>query len=116
MQWRILDDVRPEHVRELLSIARRRRFERNEVVFHRDDPGDSFHLVEKGRFAIQVVTPLGDRTTIAIRGPGDSFGEMSLIDGGRRSATVLRSRAARRTPSTRRTSMGCDSVTRPSGT
>jgi len=33
------------------SPARRRRFDRNEIVFHRDDPGDSLHLIEKGRFA-----------------------------------------------------------------
>src|SRR5262245_12035230 len=72
-----------------MQIARRRRFSRNEVVFHRDDPGDSLHLIGKGRFAIQVMTPLGDTATIAVRGPGESFGEMALLDDARRSATVL---------------------------
>jgi CRP-like cAMP-binding protein len=80
--------VPAEQVRELLQIARRRRFSRNEVVFHRDDPGDSLHLISKGRFAVRVMTPLGDTATIAIRGPGDSFGEMALVGGMRRSATV----------------------------
>ena len=75
-------------MRELLKIARRRRFSRNEVVFHRDDPGDSVHLISKGRFAIQVMTPLGETATIAIRGRGESFGEMALVGGTRRSATV----------------------------
>lgn len=82
--------VPAEQVRELLQVARRRRFGRNEVVFHRDDPGDSLHLIEKGRFSVRVATPLGDVATIAIRGPGDSFGEMALIDeNARRSATVI---------------------------
>src|SRR3954467_14199013 len=89
VQWRLLDDVPAEQARELMRIARRRRFSRNEVVFHRDDPGDSLHLISKGRFAIQVMTPLGETATIAIRGPGESFGEMALIGGVRRSATVL---------------------------
>src|SRR3954453_7114327 len=89
VQWRLLDDVPAEQARELMRIARRRRFSRNEVVFHREDPGDSLHLISKGRFAIQVMTPLGDTATIAIRGPGESFGEMALLDGARRSATVL---------------------------
>lgn len=89
MEWRLLDDVPAGQVRELMRMARRRRFSRNEVVFHRDDPGDSVHLIVKGRFAIQVMTPLGDTATIAIRGPGESFGEMALIEGARRSATVL---------------------------
>jgi CRP/FNR family transcriptional regulator, cyclic AMP receptor protein len=88
VEWRLLADVPPEQVRELLKIARRRTFSKNEVVFHRDDPGDSLHLINKGRFAIRVMTPLGDTATIAVRGPGDSFGEMALVGGMRRSATV----------------------------
>ena len=88
VDWRLLADVPPGQVRELLKIARRRRFARNEVVFHRDDPGDSLHLINSGRFAIRVMTPLGDTATIAVRGPGDSFGEMALVGGQRRSATV----------------------------
>src|SRR5256885_5081605 len=89
MEWRLLAGVPAEQVRELLQIARRRRFARNEVVFHRDDPGDSLHLILKGRFSIRVMTPLGDVATIAVRGPGESFGEMALVaTGSRRSATV----------------------------
>jgi CRP-like cAMP-binding protein len=85
----LLEGVPVEHVRELLQVARRRRFSRNEVVFHRDDPGDSVHLVQSGHFAIRVATPLGDMTTVAIRGPGESFGEMALVaEQARRAATV----------------------------
>lgn len=78
-----------EDLRLLLSVARRRRFERGEVVFHRDDPGDSLHLIVSGRFAIRVMTPLGEMVWIAVRGPGENFGEMALVDDdARRSATV----------------------------
>jgi CRP/FNR family transcriptional regulator, cyclic AMP receptor protein len=90
MDWRLLEGVPAVDVRRLLSIARRRRFARNEIVFHRDDPGDSLHLIATGRFAIRVMTPLGDTVTIAVRGPTESFGEMALV--GRdthRTATVL---------------------------
>jgi CRP-like cAMP-binding protein len=76
-------------VRQLLTVARRRTFRRGEVVFHRDDPGDSLHLIAKGRFVIRVMTPLGDQATLALRGPGESFGEMALLSGeARRLATV----------------------------
>lgn len=89
MRWRLVEGVPEEHVRLLLSVARRRRFARREVVFHRDDPADSLHLVEKGRFAVRIMTPLGDTVTIGVRGPGDSFGEMALVAAeARRSATV----------------------------
>lgn len=89
MHWRLLSDVPEEDVRLLLSVARRRRFERGEVVFHRDDPGDSLHLIVSGRFAVRVMTPLGEMVWIAVRGPGENFGEMALVDDdARRSATV----------------------------
>jgi CRP-like cAMP-binding protein len=89
VKWRLLEGVPEEEVRRLLAVARRRRFHRGEVVFHRDDPGDSLHLIVTGRFAIRVMTPLGEQATIAVRGPGESFGEMALVgQDARRSATV----------------------------
>jgi len=89
VRWRLTEGVPDEEVRRLLSIARRRRFSRGEVVFHREDPADSLHLISKGRFAIRIMTPLGDTVTIGIRGPGDSFGEMALVaEARKRSATV----------------------------
>jgi len=90
MEWRLLAGFPEDDVQRLIAIARRRRFDRNEVVFHRDDPGDSLHLIAKGRFAIRIMTPLGDTATIAVRGPGESFGEMALVgDSPRRTATVV---------------------------
>ena len=89
MRWSLLEGLPDEDVRQLLAIARRRTFRRGEVVFHREDPADSLHLVQKGRFAIRIMTPLGETATIGVRGPGDSFGEMALIEeNARRAATV----------------------------
>ena len=88
MRWRLLEDLPEADVQRLISVSRRRRFSRNEVVFHRDDPADSLHLIEKGRVAVRVSTPLGDTVTIAVRGPGWSFGEMALVGASRRTATV----------------------------
>ena len=88
MRWRLLEDVPEADIQRLLSVARRRRFGRNEVVFHRDDPADSMHLIETGRVAIRISTPLGDTVTIAVRGSGESFGEMALVGSAQRTATV----------------------------
>jgi CRP/FNR family transcriptional regulator, cyclic AMP receptor protein len=89
MRWRLLRDVPDEEVQRLLSISRRRRFARQEVVCHRGDPADSMHLIVKGRFAVQVATPVGDTATVGLIGPGDSFGELALVTSdARRSATV----------------------------
>jgi CRP-like cAMP-binding protein len=75
---------------ELRRAGRRRRFDRGEVVFHRDDPGDSLHRVESGRFAARVITPVGDAATVSLHGPGDVFGLLAVLSpAGRRTATVV---------------------------
>ena len=89
MEWQLLEGVPDEAVQRLIQLARRRSFRRREVVFHRGDPADSLHLVSKGRFAIRVMTPLGDQAMIAVRGPGESFGELALVgEKAGRAATV----------------------------
>jgi len=89
MQWPLLAEVPEEDLRHVLSIARRRTFGRNEVVFHRGDPGDTLHLVVSGRFASRIATPVGDTILIAVYGAGDTFGELALVGAGAaRSATV----------------------------
>jgi CRP/FNR family transcriptional regulator, cyclic AMP receptor protein len=81
--FRLLADVPEADVVALLSVARRRTFRRDEVVFHRSDPADAMHLVSKGHFAVRVLTPLGQAALLTVHGPGDAFG-----DGTTRSATV----------------------------
>ncbi|MGH3129011.1 MAG: Crp/Fnr family transcriptional regulator [Gaiellaceae bacterium] len=89
MEWPLLAGLPPEDVRRLLAIARRRTFGKGEIVFHRDDPADSLHLVVRGRFGARVLTPLGDSVLVDVLGPGQSFGELALLPpDARRSATV----------------------------
>ncbi len=63
----------------VLSTARRRTYRRGEVVFHRDDPSDTMHLVASGCFAVRVITPVGDVASLSLLGPGECFGELALI-------------------------------------
>jgi CRP/FNR family cyclic AMP-dependent transcriptional regulator len=90
MKWALLDGVPEDDVQQLLSIARRRKFSRGEVVFHEHDPADTLHLIDKGRFAVRVATPLGDTAILAVLGSGQMFGELALLgdESERRSATV----------------------------
>ena len=90
MRWALLEDVPEEDVRRLLSVARLRRFDRGEIVFHEQDPADTLHLIIKGRFVVRSQTPLGDRAILAVLGPGEMFGELALLsEDARRSATVV---------------------------
>jgi CRP/FNR family transcriptional regulator, cyclic AMP receptor protein len=96
VKWKLLEGLADTEVQALVSIARRRRFARGEVVFHQHDPADTLHLIDKGRFAVRVATPLGDTAILAVLGPGDIFGELSLLADAdpRRSATVAALEAA----------------------
>ena len=89
MDWRLFEGIPGDDVRAVLTLARRSTYRRGEVVFHRYDPADSLHLVVKGRFDVRVVTALGDTVALGIRGPGETFGELAVITGGDRSATVV---------------------------
>lgn len=62
-----------------MTVARRRVFKRNEVIFHEGDPGDTLHFVLKGHVAIRVSTPMGERATLTVLGPGETFGELALL-------------------------------------
>jgi CRP-like cAMP-binding protein len=90
MAWSFLEEVPEEDRRRLLAATRRRRFARREVLFHEGDPGDTVHLLDRGRVAVRITTPRGDVATLRVRGPGEVIGELALLDStSRRAATVV---------------------------
>ena len=89
MEFRVLEGVPPEDARRFLAMARRRTFEREQTVFHQGDVADALHLITKGRFALRVVSPLGQSAMLAVRGLGETFGEFALLEtDARRTVTV----------------------------
>jgi CRP/FNR family transcriptional regulator, cyclic AMP receptor protein len=89
---------------DLENVARtmiRRRYRRNEVIFHEGDPGDSLHVVVEGRVKISRESPDGEEAIVATLGPGESFGELVLLDGAVRSATATSTEATQTLTMTR---------------
>jgi putative ABC transport system ATP-binding protein len=58
------------------------------VIFRQGDPGDKFCLIRSGSVDI-VVDRDGVEEVVAVRGPGDVFGEVSLLSDQPRNATVV---------------------------
>lgn len=88
MQWPLLEVLNEDERRAFLATTRRRRFDKGEVVFHEGDPGDTLHLVAKGHFGIRMHTTLGDVAMVRVLGPGEFFGELTVVSPGPRIATA----------------------------
>jgi CRP/FNR family transcriptional regulator, cyclic AMP receptor protein len=64
------------------------RLQRGEVLFHEGDQGDRLYVVTEGKVKLGRTSADGRENLLAILGPGQMFGELSLFDRGPRSATV----------------------------
>jgi diguanylate cyclase (GGDEF)-like protein len=60
-----------------------------ELVFDEGEPGDSLYIIERGEIEIRLRDDEGHGTTLAQLGPGEFFGELSLLDGKTRSAAAM---------------------------
>ena len=79
MKWAILNGLNDEQQRAVLSSCVRHKFAKGDILFHEGDPGRSLHLLDKGRVAIRVGTPMGEVATFTVLRPGEVFGEQALI-------------------------------------
>ncbi len=79
MQWSLFASLTDSERADVLALARRRRFARNEVVCHAGDPADSIHLVSEGHLSVRVSLASGESGLVNVLGPGDYFGELALL-------------------------------------
>ena len=78
-----------EECRLLEAIVQAMHFEKGEVILREGDPARLFFVVAKGTVSVSLAVEGGRRKRIACVGPGLTFGEMALLDGGSRSADVI---------------------------
>ncbi|MFC6340635.1 cyclic nucleotide-binding domain-containing protein, partial [Nocardioides hankookensis] len=80
-----LDDEAATALRGSMAESRLRR---GDVLFHEGDSGDKLYVVLDGKVKLGRTSSDGRENLLAILGPGQMFGELSLFDPGPRSATV----------------------------
>src|SRR4051812_47148587 len=73
---------------DLQRLLQPRNFESQQAVFWIGEAGDDFYIIELGHIVICYPDENGREVTLATLGPGQFFGELSLLDGGRRTATA----------------------------
>jgi len=79
----------PDELQRVAAMARERPYPRNSVIVFEDDPGDALFVVAAGQVKVVLVGEDGREVILAVLGPGDFFGELSLIDDEPRSAHVI---------------------------
>ena len=93
-RWRLFAELSADDADVLLRACEERNLVGGEELFRENDPGDSLFIVQRGRVDIfKNIRGDVDRS-LASFGPGDIIGEMSFIDGARRSATARTTEAS----------------------
>lgn len=73
---------------DLFGRGRKIKLAPGKTLFHVDDPGDGCYRVDGGLLKASVVSATGSERILGIFGPGMICGELSMIDGAPRSASV----------------------------
>lgn len=79
----LLQSLPPEEISPLLHAARIVRLKAGQELFHEGDAGSSLYLIDEGELEV-----IRGGVRVAILTPGESVGEMAVVTGARRSATI----------------------------
>lgn len=85
----LFEDFSDDELEKLLVICKEKSYPKDSVIFQKEDPGNFFFLICSGRVKVIIETEEGKEGILAILYPTEFFGEMSLLDGEPRSATVV---------------------------
>jgi small-conductance mechanosensitive channel/CRP-like cAMP-binding protein len=83
----LFDSLTDDELREAAARFKAQHFSAGERIIEEDTPGDSFFLLERGQVTV-TKSLSGAPRPLARLGPGEFFGEMALLTGERRTATV----------------------------
>jgi anion transporter len=78
-----------EDVAKILGRLEERFFSAGTTIISQGDQGDSFYFIQSGAVQVVLESGGGRRESIAVLGPQEGFGEMALLSGEPRSATII---------------------------
>ena len=88
-QTAIFGELHDSALRELAQVCLQRTYRRGQFLWYQGDPGDYLVVIVRGSVKVTVTSPRGDEMLLVTRGPSEIVGELSVIDGGARSASVV---------------------------
>ena len=78
----------PVALADLAAASRVRRYAAGQVLWSEGDPGDALLVLEEGRVRVSRFTPAGGEAVLAVVEAPAALGELALLDGEPRDATV----------------------------
>ena len=84
----LFGDLLPLERQRIVQRCTRKHFAAKQTVFHQGEPGREMFVVVSGRLKVSVISEHGKELSFFIFHENDIFGELALLDGERRSATV----------------------------
>jgi CRP/FNR family transcriptional regulator, cyclic AMP receptor protein len=78
----------PDILDSLAGSSRVREYPKGQVICSEDDPGDSLIVLERGQARVSRFTTTGQEVVLSVVDAPAAFGELALIDGAPRSATI----------------------------
>lgn len=78
----------------LEKAAIRRAYPKNTILISKGDKSDQLFVVLKGKLKVSITDASGKEIIMSLLGAGDYFGEMAMIDGESRSATIVTTQAS----------------------
>lgn len=84
----LFGDADDAPLRRLAERAFRRRLRDGQILFTEGEPSDHLFVIRSGRVRIVARSPQGGELVLSVLAPGEVIGELSVIDGGARSATA----------------------------
>lgn len=82
-------DLPEDTIDSIATLASRRSYGKNSIVFSQGDAGDALYGVASGRVRISACGPDGREVFLNIMEPGDAFGEIAVVDGRPRTAGAV---------------------------
>ncbi|TQV78692.1 Crp/Fnr family transcriptional regulator [Exilibacterium tricleocarpae] len=80
----------PKHITDALAaFSVRRSYPKNTILFMEGDENSQLFIIESGKIRVFVNGEDGKQVTLNFMGEGEYFGELALIDGNPRSASVM---------------------------
>lgn len=86
---RLFDGMANDGLDQIAAITTQRELGSGKYVFREGEIGDKLYIVLQGKVRISRTVPGMGEEALAVLGPGEAFGEMSLIDDFPRSADAL---------------------------